>query len=60
MTTYPTRTNWIAAPYLLENTQKKVAVVRIAQQWLTPVAAGGDEVEITGSVVAAQTRRHRT
>jgi len=50
----------VAAPYLLEHTQKKVAVARIAQQWLTPVAAGGDEVEITGSVVAAQTRRHRT
>src|SRR5579864_4358364 len=47
----------VAAADLLEHTQKEVAVARTAQQWLTLVAAGSDEVEIAGSVVAAQTRR---
>ena len=50
----------VAAADLLEDTQNKVAVVRTTQQRLALVAAGGDEVKIPSSVVAAQARRHET
>jgi hypothetical protein len=48
----------MALPYLLQNLQEEIARVPLAQERSALVATRGDEVEISGAVVAMQVGGH--
>jgi len=48
----------VAAPHLFQNAEKQIPMARAVQQRQTLVAAGGDEVGVSGSVVAMEAARH--
>lgn len=48
----------IAPPNLLQDLEKQVAIQRAAEQWTALVATLGDEVEVSGAIVAVESVRH--
>ena len=59
MTTYPTTDETVAAAGLLENLQEKIAIASRAEKGKAPVTTGGDEVGVSGAVVAMESGGHR-
>ena len=49
----------VASAHLLQHLQKQVPTVAGTQQRAPPVAARGDEVEMSGTVIAMESVGHR-
>jgi len=48
----------VATAHLLQHFKEQVAILRVAQDWAALVATRGDEMEVSGAVVAMESVGH--